>query len=392
MIHQKRSSMPSKNLTLLGVIFALVLVIPDYGMVFAQSDVVPDVENCLLCHRYPTMGRYDKTGTKRIFYVNERVFAKSVHGRLRCKNCHVGIDEIPHTDVDKVNCSTKCHIKEPSTNQEFSHVNMVDKYRASVHGGGSKEDTKPFPDDLPTCKYCHDNRIYNRLGDMWGKGDALSNEILTRCIGCHTKEQWVQNFYSHFTHRMRKRRSQKEIIRLCTSCHEDHEKVERHGLEPIDTYKDTFHWALVKYGVKNAPDCLSCHVPVGYSTHDIRPRTDPLSPLHMANRVKTCSNQGGVQTCHPGATVAFASGRVHAYGIKAQMLAGESPIEVEGPARPLVLKRARADISEAELYHYKVLSLIRLFYKIFIAVVIGSMCLHQLLDFIRAIRRPAERH
>ena len=57
-------------------------------------------------------------------------------------------------------------------------------------------------------------------------------------------------------------------------------------------------------------------------SHDLRPRTDPISPLHIFNRIKTCSNQGGIQVCHPGATAQFAGGRVHAYGTKAQMLVG----------------------------------------------------------------------
>ena len=80
------------------------------------------------------MGRYDKTGKKRVFYVNEKMFANSVHGNLRCKSCHVGLDKIPHTDIKKVDCSTKCHIEEPSTNKEFSHINMIQKYEASGSG------------------------------------------------------------------------------------------------------------------------------------------------------------------------------------------------------------------------------------------------------------------
>jgi hypothetical protein len=111
---------------------------------------------------------------------------------------------------------------------------------------------------------------------------------------------------------MRRVRGQPEIIKLCTGCHEDSHKMARHGLESVSTYKDTFHWSLVKYGVKNAPDCISCHVPVGYTTHDIRPRGDAMSSIHTLNRVSTCSNQGGIQSCHPAATARFATGRVHA--------------------------------------------------------------------------------
>ena len=57
---------------------ALFLIL-HLGSAFAESDLAPDTENCLLCHRYPYIGRYDKTGAKRIFYVNDKwVYKKSV--------------------------------------------------------------------------------------------------------------------------------------------------------------------------------------------------------------------------------------------------------------------------------------------------------------------------
>jgi len=374
--------------SLLTVIFALL----QFGVASGQSEVLPDTENCLLCHRYPNMGRYDKSGTKRIYYVNEQRFAMSVHGKLRCKSCHAGLDQIPHTNVKKVDCSSKCHIKEPSTGKEFSHNNMVEKYRASVHGVGSSANPRPFPEDLPTCKYCHNNPMYRAPQGLWGKTEALSNETLARCKGCHPTSHWAERFYSHFTHRMRKRRSQAEIVKLCTSCHEDQEKMARHGLESIQTYKDTYHWIQVLYGVENAPDCLSCHVPVGYSAHDIRPRTDSISPINLNNRVKTCSNQGGMQSCHPGATKEFATGRVHAYGMKAQLMTAQQNLNtMEAQEVSLVRERAEKDLTGKELFHYKVLQLIKLFYKVMIALVIGSMLIHQVLDYI-ATRRELKSH
>lgn len=362
------------------------------GLVWAKTEAVSDTENCLYCHRYPQMGRYDKAGKKRVFYVNEKMFANSVHGKLRCKSCHVGLDEIPHTDIKKVDCSTKCHIEEPSTNKEFSHINMIEKYDASVHGGKLNGKQKPYAEDLPTCKYCHINRMYNPFRAMWGKNEALSKETLARCMGCHTEEHWAERFYAHFTHRMRKRRSQTEIVTLCTSCHEDREKMARHGLETVETYKDTFHFAQVKYGVENAPDCLDCHVPVGYSTHYIHPQTDPTSPINMANRVMTCNNQGGLKACHPGATSEFAGGRVHAYGAKAKIAADNGGIDMASQTKNLVVERARAEIPDKEIYHYKILKIIRLFYQVLIAVVIGSMGVHQLLDYVRTKKRDQNHH
>lgn len=375
-----------------ALVLAVIFLILQVAIASAQADVLTDTENCLLCHRYPNMGRYDKSGNKRIYYVNEKFFASSVHGKLRCKSCHVGLDQIPHSNVKKVDCSSSCHIKEPSTGKEFSHSNMVDKFRASVHGERAGDNAKRHPEDLPTCNYCHDNPMYRAPTGVWGQSDALINETLARCMGCHTSSHWAERFYSHFTHRMRKRRSQEAIVALCTSCHEDQEKMARHGLESIGTYKDTFHWIQVQYGVKDAPDCISCHVPVGYSAHDIRPRTDRISPINMDNRVKTCSNQGGVQSCHPGATTQFATGRVHAYGMKAQLLASQNQANFrEDQNISLVIERAEKDLSDKELFHYKVLQLVKLFYKILIAFVIGSMLIHQGLDYMASRRQLKSR-
>jgi len=374
------TSFKSGLMVLIGILFCA-------GIVFAQSDAAPDEENCLICHRYPSLGRYDEGGNKRVYYINDQLYAHSVHGKLRCKSCHVDLDKIPHEDVKKVDCSTECHIKDPSSNREFSHRRMVGIYQNSVHGQGTGEQ-KRFPEDRPTCTYCHGNRTYNPYAGFWGKSEELSRETLARCQGCHTDKDWTKNIYAHFTHRMRRRRTQNEIIQLCTSCHEDSQKMARHGIEAISTFKDTFHWTLVKYDVQNAPDCITCHVPVGYSTHEIQQRTDPVSPLYKNNRVKTCSNQGGIQNCHPGATAQFAEGRVHAYGTKVQLMADEERVtsEVKGE-EPLLLVRARREIPPEEVFHYKVLSLVKLLYQVLIAAVIGFMLLHQLLDYRRTRKK-----
>jgi len=374
------------QILILTILAAVLLLIPGVSA-FTQTDTLADTENCLLCHRYPNLGRYDEFGKKRVYYVNPEKFALSVHGKLKCKNCHIGLDSIPHTEVQKVDCATKCHIKEPSTNQEFSHANMIQKYEDSVHGRGAPQKPKPYPEDLPTCKYCHNNRVPNPFDGQWGLSRALFTETLARCQGCHTKDRWAQNFYAHFVHRMRQRRLPAEVIKLCTSCHEDRDKMARHGLESIETFKDTFHWIEIKFGVKNAPDCLSCHVPLGYATHDIRPRSDPISPINELNRIQTCSNQGGMQACHPGAKAKFATGRVHAYGTKAQMLAGRQINDFESLSRNLILERAEHDISEDEIFRFQVLQFIRLMYKIFIGATILFMAFHQWLDFLSAKRK-----
>ena len=117
-----------------------------------------------------------------------------------------------------------------------------------------------------------------------------------------------------------------------------------------------------------------------------------MSSINLENRVKTCSNQGGVQSCHPGATAQFAEGRVHAYGMKAQIMASQNQGNLaEDQSISLVVERAEKDLSKKELFHYKVLKLVKLFYKILIAFVIGSMLIHQGLDYMASKRHLKSR-
>ncbi len=345
----KHSTCKSNKNTLLLILSFLFII---SGSASAQFT---DTENCLLCHRYPTLGRYDdKTGEKRVFYINDDNFAGSGHGKIRCTECHIGLDSIPHPEKGKVDCSVKCHIIDPDTKQKFSHYKMVKKYNVSVHGKGTEENPKRNAGDLPTCQYCHDNRIYDHQEE--------SEQV-----------KWLK-------------RSQNEIVALCSSCHADRKKMARHNLEAIDNYKDTFHWELLKYGVEDAPDCLDCHVPLGWSSHDITSVDHLSSPIYPANRIKTCGNPGGTQKCHPDATDDFATGKVHTYGIKAQLLSEKSIFDVEGRFKALMSKRTTDNLKEEDIYHYIILEALKLFYKIMIAAAIIFMGSHQLLDY-RRVRR-----
>ena len=355
-------------------LFAGILFILSAGIASAQPELFRDKENCMLCHRYPTLGKYDKDGEKKIYYVSGEGFSASVHGVVRCSGCHKGLDKIPHSNISKVDCSIKCHIENLSSRKEFSHIDVVRKYEASVHGKGSEEKLMPFREDLPTCTYCHNNRGYYSSEGFRGKIEDATDE--TVAIFRHPEDQL---------------RSQLDIIELCASCHEDREKMARHGLESIETYKDTFHWEALKYGVVDAPDCISCHVPLGFSSHTIRPEKDTFSSINILNRVKTCSNTGGIQTCHPDSTYAFASGRVHKYGMKAQLAIEESDSHAEGRDEFLIVE-AKNNTSEEDLFQYKVLELIRLIYKLLIGGTIGFMSFHQLLDYIRARKKHKAPH
>ena len=82
----------------------------------------------------------------------------------------------------------------------------------------------------------------------------------------------------------------------------------------------------------------------------------------------------------------------HAYGMKAQIMAAKNNKDLmQDQDITLIVERAEKDFSEKEVFHYKILKLIRLFYKLLIASIISFMLVHQILDYM-ATRRHHKSH
>jgi cytochrome b subunit of formate dehydrogenase len=367
----------------------LVLIFMSILLYSVSTPMAADVENCALCHQYSGLGRIDKDGKKRLFYINEDAYTHSVHGRLRCKDCHVKVEKFPHADIEKVNCATECHLDEPSVERKFSHNKMIKDFELSVHGKGPEDNPKEYPEDLPVCTYCHQNRTTEPL--MCTPGEKkIACEVLNRCLGCHEDENWTRASYSHLTHRLKQRRSSMKMVELCASCHENEEKMKRHNLEATGTYRDSFHWQAIKYDDPNAPNCIDCHAPVGYFSHEIMPKTNLRSAIHKDNLVSTCSNPVGLQLCHPGATPAFAQGKIHPSGVKARLFdtqlvtADKKEMIKKGELKPfksLMTEKAQEELTAFQYYQSLFLNIIKYFYLFLIGGLISFMIVHQILDF-----------
>lgn len=374
----------------LAIKILLILMLMAFWPHAGPNVMAADIENCALCHKYNGLGRIDESGEKRLFYINEDLYEHSVHARVKCKGCHVKVEKFPHVDIEKVDCSTECHIVEPSVERKFSHAKDVEKYEQSVHGKYDGDKLKENAEDLPGCVYCHANRIFAPLLCTPGKPESIACEVLNRCLACHEDEGWTRTYYSHVTHRLKDRRSSYDSVELCASCHEDQEKMSRHGLEATGTYRDTLHWQSIKYNDPNAPNCINCHAPVGYLAHEIKPKSDMGSAVHKNNLVQTCSNLNGLQQCHPGATAAFAQGTIHPSGVKAKLFDTKldtfemKQLIEKGEIKPfksLMDQKAQEDMTTFEYYQYLILLLIKFFYKILIGGLISFMIIHQILDF-----------
>lgn len=357
-----------KILCCAGVIFGLLLAYPSS----AETE-----GNCTMCHKYPGMGRIEESGTndknktKRVFYISDNLFEKTYHGAIPCKSCHVGVTRIPHTDVDKVDCATDCHLIDPSSKKPFSHKKIVNDYKVSVHG--QEGSNTPYKEDLPVCKDCHSNKAYHAEYEE----QVAAMTFLKVCEECHQSGDFTKRFYEHITYRTIKRRPSKEVVRLCSTCHADLELMSKHKLDVVIGFSNTFHAKALSYGNTKVPNCLNCHAPyqLGFSPHRISSRKNNDSPTHPENKYKTCSQSG----CHVDATKGFASGGyVHPspQKIKISKLVGTKGSDPESQAQTR--------------FQNTVISFIQMFYKILITLVIGGLALHRLLDF-HATRRERNR-
>ncbi len=276
-----------------------------------SAPVVADDElDCIMCHKYRGLSRIDEDGEFRLFYINQELFNSGPHRRNQCKDCHNDIDRIPHKPAVKVDCAQQCHIVEPSGEKRFTHESIAETLARSAHGKLDAEgNPKPFQEDYPDCKDCHDQPFYRPVSvDKGTIHPGVSERAVTRCKSCHKNGDFAEDFYEHVTSRLRKTRFPMETIENCAKCHQDPEFRERHELDDVVTsYKQTFHGKLIALGSEKTADCLDCHVVAGENTHLIESQSEPASAVYKTNVPATCGTEG----CHTQAGPYLAGFQTH---------------------------------------------------------------------------------
>ncbi len=339
----------SDSVLFLVAAIALVLFVLVPGRLVAQSE-------CLACHA--DKGLQDTAGHN--ISVDGDKFGQSIHGVLKCNDCHADIKGYPHPDkVAKVKCDS-CHAGQATELTTSVHSNAAEHPCTSCHGDAHeilpKTDKRSavYPLNVPkTCGSCHGN---NGMAQKHGlatvfpsyidsiHGSALTKEgllVAANCNSCHgshhilsRKDPQSPTFKSNIpqtcgnchagitSHYMdgvhgKAVAAGKMNAPVCSDCHTAHAIQEptaagfRMQSTPIcgschkdkfSTYRDTFHSQLGSLGgyVETAR-CWDCH-----GAHDVRPASDPLSPVNKANLVTTCGK------CHKGANASFVQYQPHA--------------------------------------------------------------------------------
>lgn len=186
-----------------------------------------EAEDCLECH--------DRAVNERHLRYDSNLVS-SIHAEHDCLDCHVEIDDLPHSEsLAKVECGD-------------CHENAAEEYRnhglLKTGNGG----------DVPVCADCH------------GKHDILAvNERDSRV-------------------------SPLNLARTCGKCHEDLDLTKRHDLldeAAVSTYEGSVHGLAAIGGAYSPATCNDCHA-MGGTAHNILDAGDPKSPVNHFNIPNTC--------------------------------------------------------------------------------------------------------
>jgi hypothetical protein len=298
---------PFESLLLLLTLVPVAAAAPAWAQGQADAE---DESNCLLCHQNRGLSRIDDEGNFKLFYIHEQLYQAGPHRRIECKGCHSDIDEIPHDEAEKVDCTRECHITEPSGKGRFSHRPIADILAKSAHGGLDAEGRpKPYQEDYPGCKDCHDQPLYRPISFYKGKKHAgISPRSVGRCKSCHRTGNFAEDFFEHVSSRLQKMRFPIETVEVCAKCHQDPDLNRRHELDDaVTTYKQTFHGKLLALGSERTADCIDCHVVEGENVHLIEAKTVAGSAVSPSNVANTCRTS----ECHSSAGPELAGFQVH---------------------------------------------------------------------------------
>ncbi len=299
----------------LGSLLALLAPAP---AALAQGGMKVDNATCLGCHetgkrKIEVPGPGDEART--LTGVPKAGFAKSVHAKLQCVECHTGLVEFVeaiegHTkpsarEKQRVDC-VECHFKlwdnakaEGKAAEKPRLAKIVENAGAHAKSWHGRKNVDNVSGLNASCNDCHNVHTFDipaagspqraewRLGgpQLCGKchEDALDEykesvhgqEVLTKknpkaamCFDCHSSHSVDSTSDATF---------QVAVSSRCGNCH----------TESLKSYRATYHGQVNKLGYGYTAKCYDCH---GY--HDILRVSDPDSKVAGANRLKTC------RSCH----------------------------------------------------------------------------------------------
>jgi cytochrome b subunit of formate dehydrogenase len=230
------------------------------------------------------------------------ISGNSAHSSLGCGECHTGLKLVegnvdkPHGErVRPVQCKT-CHEDQSKTFAGSSHSGRMKEYFEK------KGNAKP----AQSCVACHATDPHSIAKVKDPVSPTSRTTVASTCLKCHDMAQpSVVNKYTESVHDTSVAAGKLRAA-VCTDCHGSH-AIDHSRLSNSTVYRTTipqtcgkchpaefseymasFHWQSVGKGFREAPVCTDCH-----GEHTIRSRRDPQSSTWAGNVTKTCAHCHG---------------------------------------------------------------------------------------------------
>ncbi len=297
---------------------AVALVLAAWGSAAAQ---VGDPDNCLFCHQFRGLSRYDAgTGGVHVYYVDPDYVhdLAGPHARLACTACHRRdeVSVVPHEAVTRADCTQVCHLSEPGeVERRFSHANVAAMLGGGVHAPAVL-DTLNFASgpllwpQQSVCLYCHDEPVFRDPANVFSALPGLGSRSFDRCNVCHGVQVPVDAPYylRHIAARLQPARAPLDQTQVCAVCHADPVVLHTYDLKnSVASFLRSFHGKAALLGDHSTATCLSCHVTVGENAHLMFGRADERSAVNPRNVANACRSPA----CHTAADPQFAAASVH---------------------------------------------------------------------------------
>ena len=293
---------------------SLVVLMTALLLVQQAPAAAPDADTCLACHTDPQLSTTTVDGKPLALHVDASVFAKSVHARLACADCHTGKSEVPH---EPRNFSSHRDLTLAYDEQcRRCHFANYTKTLDSVHQASVARGDRT----APVCVDCHGSHdiqkpsaaAHAHLADLRALPRGCRRVVRARactaatsrapatadvpvCTDCHR---------SHDIGGPHQQQWELQTPELCGRCHANETLMKKYGLSTavLRTYLADFHGktASLRQHQGTTPNgrvvarCTDCH-----GVHDIQKASDPTSPVMKANLQKTCTK------CHADANANF---------------------------------------------------------------------------------------
>ncbi|HIJ78941.1 MAG: hypothetical protein OEY01_07710 [Desulfobulbaceae bacterium] len=159
--------MTKSLITIAAVFLAIFALIPDA--------YCRDSEGCLTCHQYPGLVRSEKGNKLKILHIDEQNYAQSPHKGVACRQCHVGLNKVPHAAENHVECNSKCHVS-PKDKEMIKKYDLKSLHRKEQSYIRNSHDSS-------SCRACHP--LYPHYGNNLVRAFMNMHTGFMFCETCH---------------------------------------------------------------------------------------------------------------------------------------------------------------------------------------------------------------